>query len=124
VRDEDHGLAAFGDEGAEQFDDPPRVDRIEGARRLVGEDDRRLGDEGPRDRAPLLLAAGELVGPMAGAVPHADHVERRERGLLGPPLRCAVEHEREGDRLNPVRHSRCPHVAKVDRLLRKRICPM
>ncbi len=38
---------------------------VEVAGRLVGEDDLRLGDEGPGDGDPLLLAARELLGLMA-----------------------------------------------------------
>ena len=36
--------------------------RVEVAGRLVGEDQRRVGDERARDRDPLLLTAGELDG--------------------------------------------------------------
>ena len=58
--------------------------RVEVAGRLVGEDDLRAGDDGPRDGDALLLAAGKLVGVVAGAVGQADLVERLER--QAPPL--------------------------------------
>ena len=44
----------------QQLDDLPAGHRVEVARRLVGDEDRRVVDEGTRDRGALLLAAGEL----------------------------------------------------------------
>ena len=40
---------------------------VQVAGRLVGQQHRRLGDQRPGDRHPLLLAAGELVGPVVDA---------------------------------------------------------
>ena len=46
--------------------------RIQIAGRLVGQEDRRIVDEGARDRHTLPLAAGQLVGPVALAVREFD----------------------------------------------------
>ena len=66
------------------------VAAVEVAGRLVGEQQPRARDERPRDRDPLHLAAGELVGVRRGAVGEADAGEeipgaRRRR----PPGRRA-----------------------------------
>ena len=45
---------------AEQVEDGLARLGVERGGRLVGEDQRRLVDQGPGDRHPLLLAAGEL----------------------------------------------------------------
>ena len=50
---------------------------VEGAGRLVGEDEARLVDERARDRDALLLAAGELRRAMMRAIGEADAGERR-----------------------------------------------
>ena len=57
---------------------------VDVAGRLVGEDQRGIGDDRARDRDPLLLAAGELLRAVRGAVGEADGGERGERAL--PPL--------------------------------------
>src|ERR1035437_3760897 len=49
--------------------------RVEVARGLVGQQNRRLVDEGPRDRHPLLLASGELVRQPLLLVGETDHLE-------------------------------------------------
>ena len=38
--------------------------------------------EGPSDRHPLTLAAGELIGPVVGVFAQPDHVEK----VFDPPL--------------------------------------
>jgi hypothetical protein len=53
-----HGDAELVDP-QEQLDDLPADQRVEVAGRLVGDDQARVVDEGPGDRRPLLLAAGE-----------------------------------------------------------------
>ncbi len=66
----DHRLVVGGDEhrgagAVDPVEQPHDVDRglgIEVAGRLVGEQQRRVVDERPRDRDALLLPAGELVG--------------------------------------------------------------
>ena len=56
------------------------VGAVEVAGRLVGQEDRRAVDEGPGDRHPLALAAGELVGTVVMRSASPTCVER----LLGP----------------------------------------
>ena len=53
-----------------------RVLRVERTGRLVGEHHDRLGDDGPRDRDALLLAARHLHRPVVGAARQADLLER------------------------------------------------
>ena len=55
---------------------------VEGAGRLVGEDDLRAGHERPRDRDALLLATGELAGQVAEPVAEPD----RRDDLVEPGL--------------------------------------
>ena len=59
---------------------------VEGAGRLVGEDDGRLVDEGARNGHALLLAAGQLVGPVVNALGQAHGVEGAG-GLLAALVR-------------------------------------
>ena len=61
VRDHDDRLAELAVEPVEQVEDLLRRRAVEVAGRLVGDDDRRVGDQRPRDRDALLLPAGELV---------------------------------------------------------------
>src|SRR5690606_12467901 len=57
---------------------------VEVAGRLVGQEQRRAGYQGAGDGDPLPLAAGQLVGSVAGAVREADPLERLGGKL--PPL--------------------------------------
>ena len=52
---------------------------VEVAGRLVGEDERRLGDERPGDGDALLLAAGQLGRLVVEAVAQAEPLERGRR---------------------------------------------
>ena len=61
VRRHDDGRARAVDP-VEQLHDPHGRVRVEVPRRLVADEQRRVVDEGARDRDALLLAAGELVG--------------------------------------------------------------
>ena len=70
----DHGLSVTG-EVAEDPHDLLRRRRIEIARWLVGEQNRRAVDECPGDRDALPLAAGELVGPMQHAIAELNRLE-------------------------------------------------
>ena len=56
---------------------------VQVAGRLVGEQQRRLGDQRPGHRDPLLLAAGELVGLVLGPVGQPDQVQRGQRPARG-----------------------------------------
>ena len=62
VRDEHDRQAALAVEISDRREDFLRRPRIEVPGRLVGEQDRRVVDQGAGDRDALLLAAGELVG--------------------------------------------------------------
>ena len=61
---------------------------IEGAGRLVEEHHPRPHRQGPGDRHPLLLAAGERGGPGRGEGRQADAVEQRRRPGPAPPRRA------------------------------------
>ena len=60
----------------EQLDDRGARGGVEVARRLVGQQQRRVADDGAGDRDPLAFAAGELVRAVAVPVCEADAVER------------------------------------------------
>ena len=75
--DDERGVGLAGDLLEEGHDDAARV-RVEGARRLVGEDDARAAHEGARDRDSLLLATTHLarVGVRALTQSHTfQHVD-------------------------------------------------
>ena len=65
----------------------PAGDRVEVARRLVGEEDRRPTDERAGDRDALALAARQLAGPVVSSLPETDPIEGSGRGA--PPLGTA-----------------------------------
>ena len=96
VRDDDQCHAARV-QGLEQVHDIVAGGAIEVARRLVGEDQRRLHDGGARDRHPLALAAGELVRPVPGAVGDAVVVQRLRDARGALLRRDAGQHHRQGD---------------------------
>ena len=60
----------------QQAHDLLAVGGVEIAGGLVGQDQLRGGDEGAGDGDALLLAAGELLRPVARAMPHADPLQR------------------------------------------------
>ncbi len=77
---------------------------VEVAGRLVGEDQRGVGDDRARHGDALLLAAGELGRVMAGAVEDADGVERGAGALAARLAGQAGVGEREldlGERAHP-----------------------
>jgi hypothetical protein len=74
VRDHDEGDALVV-EPAEGIHDLDAGAGVEVAGRFVGQDEGRLHDEGTGDGDPLLLAAGELVGEVIGAVAEPDQFE-------------------------------------------------
>jgi hypothetical protein len=59
----------------EEAQDHPAVGGVEVPRGLVGEHDRRIVDEGPGDRHPLLLARRQVQGLHAELVRQADEVD-------------------------------------------------
>ena len=96
---------ALGVELAQQRHDLRARARVEVAGRLVGEDDRRPGDDRAGDRHALALAAGELLRAVVQAVPEPDALERRRAAracAARPACRC-----RAGPwRRSPARSSR------------------
>ena len=93
MRDHDHRLAVVLDRLVQQLEDLAAGLRVEVAGRLVGEDDCRAGDERARDRDALLLAAGELGGPVGQAVGEPDPLDEIPEELLVRLL--AGERERQ-----------------------------
>ena len=79
VGDEHHGAPGGVQVGEDRHHVLARVG-VQVAGRLVGEDQRRVGDDGPGDRHPLLLAARHLARQVTHAVGHAD----LGQGRLGP----------------------------------------
>jgi hypothetical protein len=67
-------------EVGEQPDDRLAGTAVEVSGGLVGEHDRRVGDQRSSDRHSLALAAGQLAGPVVGALGEADGGE----GFPGP----------------------------------------
>ena len=83
VGDDDCGDAALA--GVEDHPhDRLAVRRVERARRLVGQEEMALADDGAGDRDPLALAAGELVGIVAGPIGEAELLERGHAGDRAP----------------------------------------
>src|SRR3954469_3459395 len=80
----------------EQPHDADAGRRVEVAGRLVRQQDRGPVDEGPGDRDPLLLAAGELVREAALLAGEADEVEHLRHGVRDrvPGLADHLQRER------------------------------
>src|SRR4029079_17974225 len=71
VRDhEDRRAGAI--DAVEELHDPDARVGVEVPGRLVADEERRVVDDGPRDRDALLLAAGELVGERVHLVRETD----------------------------------------------------
>ena len=86
VRDHKGG-AAF-EQSVERVQEEPLRDRVEGARRLVEDENRSVSDECPRDRDSLALTARERSAPLAEqrlvAVGQAAHELVHQCGIRGP----------------------------------------
>src|SRR5262252_442752 len=82
VSDDQQREAAFAVEPLENLHDLDRSAAVERARRLVGQDDRRLIDQRPRDRDALLLPTRKLIRMIVLAPGQPDRFER----LLGAAL--------------------------------------
>ena len=96
VGDDDDGGAGLVDP-VEQLHDPDRGDRVEVSARLVGQQQRRVVDEGAGDGDALLLAAGELVGVAVELGREADQAQRL-RHLLADFGAAGADHlQRVGD---------------------------
>ena len=68
VRHHDDGLLELAVQRLEQVQDLFGALRVEVARRLVGHEDRRIGDDGPCDRDALLLSASRGNSTFSSAV--------------------------------------------------------
>ena len=82
VRDDEHGHARAGEVA---HDDEHLADELRVERRgdLVEEHDVRVHHQRPRDRDPLLLAAGELMRVLVGLLLEPDHGQQLVRARLG-----------------------------------------
>src|SRR5207245_1523173 len=85
VCDHDDRLAVLAIERLEQIQNLIAGFAVEVARRLIAEQQRRVGDNRSGDASALLLSAGELTRVVAGAVREADYPQGRFDML--PPLR-------------------------------------
>ena len=81
----------------EQADDLETDARVEVPGGLVGEEDRRLVDDGASDRDALLLAAGELVREPLLLTLESDDPQRLGDGLADHRAGLADDLQREGD---------------------------
>lgn len=75
VRDRDEGGVGLGRDLVEQGHHGRAGVDVEGAGRLVGEDQHRAAYERAGDRDTLLLPAGEPVGDLVDAVPESDALQ-------------------------------------------------
>src|SRR6202035_5913589 len=91
-------------EPLEQIESLLRVPGIEIARRLVGNKDARIGDDGPGNRDALLLTAGELPRVMKHPVAQADDVERGSDVLAALLLRELRQQKRQLHVFERVEH--------------------
>ena len=86
--DEDHGVALF----VQLLKHPQHLPAgmgVQRARRLVGQDDRRVAGQGAGDGHTLLLAAGELVGLVPELAAQAHPLQRCDGAVA---RRCAAAH--------------------------------
>ena len=79
---------------------------VEGAERLVHQQQRRVGGERPGDGDPLLHAARQLPRPVVGEVAELDELEHLERPLAPLGLVPALQLERQLDVLGDACASR------------------
>src|SRR5438067_1558208 len=85
VRDHDDGLVEAVVHLLKHVQDDGRVLGVEVPRRLVGEDECGLGDDGAGERHALLLAAGKLQGLVVHLVFELEHAKD-----FAPPLGVAA----------------------------------
>src|SRR5258705_2858394 len=137
VRHEDDGDAAL---DVEALEDAHHLDarlRVEIAGRLVGEQQRRVVHQRPRDGDRLWLAAGELIRMVAKPVAEAYGLQRVGRAL--PPLRSGhlarveqreldvLDRGRAREQVEPLEHEadlRVAHVREVARRERRHVVPV
>src|SRR6185436_8361290 len=97
-----HHRVPLGVELVEQRHDLGRGCRVEVAGRLVGEEDRRVVDQGAGDRHALALAARQLVGIVVHAVAQAYPLEGAAGALPPHAARHAGVDERQLDVLQGI----------------------
>ena len=98
VGDEHDRLVQLGLQGQQLVLQRGADDRVDGAERLVHQQHRRVGGQGPGDPDALLLAAGQLVRvPPGQARVEADQGEQLPRPVAGLLARPAGEHRHRGD---------------------------
>lgn len=93
---EEHGRARLVDV-LEQPEDVDGELRIEVARRLVGQDERWLADDGARHGDALLFAAAEHLRPIVAATCEPDALERLADTSADEPMRQPHHLEGDGD---------------------------
>src|SRR5207237_656430 len=81
-----------------------RVLRVEIAGRLVGDEDRRIGDYRACDGDALLLTAGKLPRKVRDAIAETDDVERDARTFAALLLRELRQQQRQLDVLQRGEH--------------------
>ena len=89
VRHHDDRLAVVAVERLQQVENLVAGLAIEIARRLVAQQQRRVGHDGARDADALLLAAGQLPRIVLGALGEADDFQRDARALSSAPTSTA-----------------------------------
>ena len=94
---DDHDGLAVAMEVAEEFEDLVARLAVEVAGGLIGQQQRRLLDQGPSDRHPLPLAAGHLVGAVPHPVGQPDTCQRLGRAAAPFERRDARVDQRQLD---------------------------
>lgn len=85
VGDQDHGGLLLAVEGEQEIEHMLAIGAVEVPGRFIRHQDWRLGDEGARQRNPLLFAAGKLHWIVMSALREADPFEQFFRTLLQIP---------------------------------------
>ena len=91
VRDDDDRQRELAVDVLDELEDRARRLRVEGACRLVAEQDFRLARECAGDADALLLAAGELRGILVRLVRQSDEIQERQHLFLDLFFRCVRE---------------------------------
>jgi len=115
----DQGSASAGMEVDQQIENSRTRHGVQVAGRLVGEEQRRVDDQRPRNRDPLLLTTGQLRRQRITAVAQAYLFKQLERstlqcfpGLLGKQRRCHIVSCRQrGQQVKSLEHE--SHLAAI-----------